>query len=187
LSLLHRHNNAEHLPIEESDESDYGEDEPLDDQEIDLGIGIHRIKKEEEVDLLTSDRPVLVYQRQLMDLATTHVNSNCTFKDCGEAISMSTEIIASAIYIKWVSMLYLLKFCFLFVFIPPLPKGGGRYTVLPRSVSPSVRQSKIFFGAFFSVTVDGRNLIFGHKRHICIPYCGERFWTRQIPTSCLPT
>ena len=119
LSLLHRHNNAEHLPIEESDESDYGEDEPLDDQEIDLGIGIHRIKKEEEVDLLTSDRPVLVYQRQLMDLATTHVNSNCTFKDCGEAISMSTEIIASAIYIKWVSMLYLLKFCFLFVFIPP--------------------------------------------------------------------
>jgi hypothetical protein len=41
LFLLHRHNNAEHLPIEESDESDYGEDEPLDDQEIDLGIGIH--------------------------------------------------------------------------------------------------------------------------------------------------
>ena len=70
--------------------------------------------------------------------------------------------------------------------ISPLPKGGGRYTVLPRSVCPSVRQSKIFFGAFFSVTVDDRNLIFGHKRHICIPYCGERFWTRQIPTSCLP-
>ena len=63
LSLLHRHNNAEHLPIEESDESDYGEDEPLDDQEIDLEIGIHRIKKEEEVDLLTSDCHVLVYQR----------------------------------------------------------------------------------------------------------------------------
>ena len=168
LSLLHRHNNAEHLPIEESDESDYGEDEPLDDQEIDLEIGIHRIKKEEEVDLLTSDCHVLVYQRQLMDLATTHVNSNCTFKDCGEAISMSTEIIASAIYIKWVSMLYLLKFCFLFVFIPPLPEGGGRYTVLPLSF----RLSKIFFVTLFSVTVDGRNLIFGHKRHIDIPYCG---------------
>jgi hypothetical protein len=26
--------------------------------------------------------------------------------------------------------------------------------------------------AFFSVTVDGRNLIFGHKRHIGIPYWG---------------
>jgi hypothetical protein len=46
----------------------------------------------------------------------------------------------------------------------------------------SVRPSKIFFVAFFSLTVDGRNLIFGHKRHICIPYCGYRFWTRQIPS-----
>ena len=68
-------------------------------------------------------------------------------------------------------------------FIPPLPEGGARYTVLPLSFRPS----KIFFFAFFSVTVDGRNLIFGHKHHIGIPYCGQRFWTRQIPTSCLPT
>jgi hypothetical protein len=37
---------------------------------------------------------------------------------------------------------------------------------------PSFRPSKIFFITFFSVTVDGRNLIFGHKRHIGIPYCG---------------
>ena len=52
------------------------------------------------------------------------------------------------------------------VFIPPLPKGEGVYCFT------SVRSSKIFFVAFFSVTVDGRNLIFGHKRHIGIPYCG---------------
>ena len=58
-----------------------------------------------------------------------------------------------------------------FIIIPPLPEGGG-YTVLPLSVCPSVRPSKIFFVAFFSVTVDGRNLIYGHKRHIGIPYCG---------------
>ena len=69
--------------------------------------------------------------------------------------------------------------------MPPLPEGVGGYTVA--SVRPSVCPSKIFFVAFFSVTVDGRNLIFGHKRHIGIPYCGQRFWTRQIPTSCLPT
>jgi hypothetical protein len=68
------------------------------------------------------------------------------------------------------------------VFIPPLPEGGGGYTVLCLSVRPS----KIFFVAFFSVTVDGRNLIFGHKHRIGIPYCGKRFLTRQIPTSCLP-
>jgi hypothetical protein len=43
-----------------------------------------------------------------------------------------------------------------------------------------------FFVAFFSATIDGRNLIFGHKLHIGTPYCGKRFLTRQIPTSCLP-
>jgi hypothetical protein len=31
--------------------------------------------------------------------------------------------------------------------IPPLPEGGGGYTVLPLSVCPSVRPSKIFFSA----------------------------------------
>jgi hypothetical protein len=55
-----------------------------------------------------------------------------------------------------------------YIFIPPLPEGGGGYTVLPLSFRPS----KIFFVTFFSVTVDGRNLIFGNKRHIDIPYCG---------------
>jgi hypothetical protein len=54
------------------------------------------------------------------------------------------------------------------------------------SVRPSVRP-QIFFVTFFSATIDGRNLIFGHKFHISMPYCGKRFWTRQIPTSCLPT
>ena len=43
-----------------------------------------------------------------------------------------------------------------------------------------------FFVTFFSATIDGRDLIFGHTLHIGTPYCGKRFWTRQIPTSCLP-
>jgi hypothetical protein len=34
---------------------------------------------------------------------------------------------------------------------------------------------------------ENRNLIFCHKFHIGIPFCGKRFLTRQIPTSCLPT
>ena len=56
------------------------------------------------------------------------------------------------------------------IFIPPLLEGGEGYTVLPLFFCPSFRPSKVFFVAFFSVTVDGRNLIFGHKHHICIPY-----------------
>ena len=65
----------------------------------------------------------------------------------------------------------------------PAPRRGRGYTVLRLSFRPS----KIFFVAFFSATIDGRNLIFGHKLHIGMPYCGQRFWTRRIPTSCLPT
>ena len=44
-----------------------------------------------------------------------------------------------------------------------------------------------FFVAFFSAITDDRNLIFGHKLYIGMPYYGKRFWTCQIPTSCLPT
>jgi hypothetical protein len=43
-----------------------------------------------------------------------------------------------------------------------------------------------FLVAFFSATIDGRNLIFGHKLYIGTPYRGKRFLTCQIPTSCLP-
>ena len=42
-----------------------------------------------------------------------------------------------------------------------------------------------FLVAFFSATIDGRNLIFDHKLHIGTPYRGKRFWTHQTPTSCL--
>ena len=44
-----------------------------------------------------------------------------------------------------------------------------------------------FFVTFFSATIDGSDLIFGHELHIGTPYRGKRFWTNQIPTSCLPT
>jgi hypothetical protein len=60
------------------------------------------------------------------------------------------------------------------VFLYPLPEGGGGILFY---LSPS----KIFF----SVSVDGRNLIFGHKLHIGTPYGGKPFLTRRITTSCL--
>ena len=70
-----------------------------------------------------------------------------------------------------------------FLIIPHSPKGEGGILFY---LCPSFRPSKIFLVAFFSATIDGRNLIFGHKLHIGTPYLGKRFWTRQIPTSCLP-
>jgi hypothetical protein len=57
-----------------------------------------------------------------------------------------------------------------------LPEEGGGYTVLPLSVRPS---GKIVFVTFSSATIDGRNLIFGHKLHIGMPYRGKRFWNHK--------
>jgi hypothetical protein len=53
---------------------------------------------------------------------------------------------------------------------------GGR-AQLPDTIleedHPMTIPSKFGFNSlWFSVTVDGRNLIFGHKHHIGIPYCG---------------
>jgi hypothetical protein len=49
-------------------------------------------------------------------------------------------------------------------------------------IAPNIIQ----FCVVFSATIDGRNLIFGHKLHIGTLYRGKHFLTRQIPTSCLP-
>ena len=72
----------------------------------------------------------------------------------------------------------------------PAPLEGDILFYLYPSFRLSFRYSvppKIFFVAFISGTIDGRNLIFCHKLQIGMPYCGKRFWTRQIPTSFLLT
>ena len=61
----------------------------------------------------------------------------------------------------------------MYIYTPAPRRRRGVYcftsvhlSVLPSfhpSILPSFRPSKIFFVAFFSVTVDGRNLIFGHN------------------------
>ena len=75
------------------------------------------------------------------------------------------------------------------------PYRGNRFWTrqIPTSCLPTllifihIEHICSFVVAFFSATIDCRNLIFGHKLHIDTPYRGNRFWTHQIPTSCLPT
>ena len=79
---------------------------------------------------------------------------------------------------------YILLFsCFSYIYTPTPRRGRVVYCFT--FVRPSVLP-RFLFVAFFSVTVDGRNLIFGHKLHIGTTYRGKRFWNHQIPTSCLP-
>ena len=62
------------------------------------------------------------------------------------------------------------NFCIKAYYTPAPRRGRGVYCFT--SVRLSFRPSNIFFVAFFSVTADGRNLRFGDKHHIGIPYCG---------------
>jgi hypothetical protein len=41
-------------------------------------------------------------------------------------------------------------------------------------------------GQMYKVIFNMYSGIKSHKRHIGTSYCGKRFWTHQIPTSCLP-
>jgi hypothetical protein len=74
-------------------------------------------------------------------------------------------------YAKLINYLFSIRLVSFLLFYAIMidPKGEGGILFY---VCPSFRPSKIFFVAFFSVTVDGRNQIFGHKLHIGIPYCG---------------
>ena len=86
-------------------------------------------------------------------------------------------------YIYYIHFVFVIVYVCIVVIISPLHQRG---VYCFTSACPSVRP-KIFFVAFFSATINGINLIFGHKLHIGIPYRGKRFWNRHIPTSCLPT
>ena len=74
------------------------------------------------------------------------------------------------------------------------PYRGKRFWIhqIPTSCLPTlliflhIEHICSFFVAFFSATIDGRILIFGHQLHIGTPYRGKHFLTSQIPTSCLP-
>ena len=61
-----------------------------------------------------------------------------------------------------------------YILLYPRSTGGG-YSILPLFIRPSIHP-KIFFVTFFSATIDGRNLIIGHKLHIGMPYCGNSYF-----------
>ena len=70
-----------------------------------------------------------------------------------------------------------------FYYYTPAPPEGDILFYLCPSVP------RYFLSHFSQQLLKAGNLIFGHKLHIHVgmPYCGKRFWIRQIPTSCLLT
>ena len=120
----------------------------------------------------------------------------------GNHLLITLCLVCSTIMVKFYEKLWLLKkitnYWHLNFLLLIAPKRGwhlwNRFWThqIPTSCLPTllifihIEHICSFFVAFFSATIDGRHLIFGHKLHKGAPYRGKRFWTYQIPTSCLP-
>lgn len=99
-NLTLKPSNADHLPIEYSDdESDTCGDDPADAAETDY----KSVNSIEDIETLINDRPLLVYQQPLLNLANTQISTIC--KICNEAVSICVDNVGSATYLKWVCKL----------------------------------------------------------------------------------
>ena len=78
------------------------ENDDIDQSEIELSPGIHHVRTADDIDEFVSDSPFLVYYNSIVTLAKTYVHSSCQIKGCSTNISITREIKASALYLKWV-------------------------------------------------------------------------------------
>lgn len=87
-----------------NEEDDIDEAEDFSDKpEVELGPGVYRVKTVDGVQsILDSNNPVLVFMEQLKALAKTNLHS-CVVGDCGLDLQVTTESVASAVYLKWVN------------------------------------------------------------------------------------
>lgn len=93
----------EEFGAEETEDAGAAEDEQ--ETQGNRGSGITKIKDEEDIHLLTSDKTCLVYQKCILKLASCNVGNSCKVKGCTSPVSHRTENIGSALYIFWVSLL----------------------------------------------------------------------------------
>ncbi|CAC5413901.1 unnamed protein product [Mytilus coruscus] len=75
-------------------------DSIADEPAVELGPNISRIKTDNDLTALLEDRTFLVFLNQILVLAKMKVE-NCAVVGCHEEVVISTEVISSALYLKW--------------------------------------------------------------------------------------
>lgn len=88
------------IQSESEDEEIEEEQDHIHEQDDDAYID--RITCETEVNTFLEDRPFISYQSSIYNLAKTHVPPFCTVKGCSMPVAIRTEVIYSALYLKWV-------------------------------------------------------------------------------------
>ena len=75
----------------------------MDLPELHSGQGITRVKSAQHVEAITENRPFLVYENQISVLARTNQPSYCNTKGCKAKVSITSQVVGSALYLHWVS------------------------------------------------------------------------------------
>lgn len=94
---------AEFGQIEGEEEGEASEAEAEESFEI---PGIFRLLRVEDQHQLTQDECHIVYQKPLLNLARLKIDNSCSLNGCGQHVDIQHENIGSAIYIKWVSLIF---------------------------------------------------------------------------------
>ncbi|CAC5421377.1 unnamed protein product [Mytilus coruscus] len=75
-------------------------DSIADEPAVELGPNISRIETDNDLTALLEDRTFLVFLDQILVLANLKIE-NCAVVGCHEEVVISTEVISSALYLKW--------------------------------------------------------------------------------------
>ncbi|XP_070554570.1 uncharacterized protein [Ptychodera flava] len=95
---------SDNSDIDDDDDEDDDQEglDDVDEAEESLGSGLVRIKSDADADNVLQDEFCLISLQQLILLAETSIKSTCSDSKCNEKLSISTESVGSAVYLKWV-------------------------------------------------------------------------------------
>jgi hypothetical protein len=93
------------VTIDESDSEEI-EDEEEGVEHLKCG-NVPVIRNKAEIEQLVDDRPAMVYLNALVALAEVKVAKICSVKGCEAVVHISSEVVSSAVYLRWVINLQL--------------------------------------------------------------------------------
>lgn len=157
-------------------------DEEIETTEVDFSQspGCHRIKTNEEIQGFMNDQPFLIYYNQLLNLATANIQKTCSHKGCGLGVEIKKEVVASALYLKWICpdghTLY--RWCSQ----PILNRGvhiGDLMLTASTVLSGSNFQKISMFAKFLHLPILSKSTFYKMQRQYVVPSVDEHWINHQ--------
>lgn len=69
---------------------------------------MQEIRNNDEINQVINDHPAMVYLNPLVALAETKVPRICSVRECEAEVDILSEVVSSAVYLRWVNQLLIL-------------------------------------------------------------------------------